>query len=93
MAKLSLRLICAVVGAVVVLLLASCESLIPPVVPMPDEEPAAANYMPLDSSQDMFPLFVGARWVYRNATPDIVPVIHSGDLIETEVAAIARLRT
>jgi len=90
MAKLSLRLICAVVGAVVVLLLASCESLIPPVVPMPDEEPAAANYMPLDSSQDMFPLFVGARWVYRNATPDIVPVIHSGDLIETEVAAIAR---
>jgi hypothetical protein len=92
MARVSLRMVCAIASTAATLLLTSC-ALLPPVVPVPpvpEEEPAVANYTPLDSSQDAFPLFVGARWVYRNATSDIIQVIHPGDLIETEVAGIVR---
>jgi hypothetical protein len=93
MSRNTVRAFITVLVAVLALLLASCVSLIPgvsPPPPRPEEEPALANYTPVDLSQDPFPLFVGARWVYRNATPDINPEIHSGASIETEVVATVR---
>ncbi len=73
--------------------LASCQIFIPPTIPEPpdpDAEPAEANA--LDSKAGAFPLFVGARWVYRNATSDLIPVVHPGSGIESEVLAEVRCR-
>jgi hypothetical protein len=78
---------------VVLFALAGCQIFVPPAVPVlpdPDAEPAEAN--PLDAAAGAFPLFVGARWVYRNATPDLIPVLHPGSEIETEVLAEVRCR-
>jgi len=82
-----------VATGVLLLALAGCRILVPPIIPEPpdpDAEPAEANAM--DSRAGAFPLFVGARWVYRNATPDLVPVLHPGSEIETEVLAEVRCR-
>lgn len=82
----------AAVGTVM-LALASCQIFTPPVAPEPpdpDGEPAEANG--LDSVAGIFPLFVGARWVYRNATSDLIPVLHPGSEIESEVLAEVRCR-
>ena len=73
--------------------LASCQILVPPAVPEPPDpnaEPAEANAP--DAKAGVFPLFVGARWVYRNATPDLIPVLHPGSEIESEVLAEVRCR-
>jgi len=84
-----------IVGVVLVLafpvLITSCTSLIPPVQPVPsgpDDVGAVRNYRPLDMSIDEFPLFVGARWVYRNATPDVNPEVHAGSAPERQVVAV-----
>ena len=80
------------VGAIL-LALASCQILVPPAVPEPpdpDAESAKANA--LDSAAGVFPLFTGARWVYRNATSDLIPVLHPGSEIESEVLAEVRCR-
>jgi hypothetical protein len=80
------------VGAIL-LALASCQILVPPAVPEPpdpDAEPAEANAP--DSAAGVFPLFTGARWVYRNATSDLIPVLHPGSEIESEVLAEVRCR-
>jgi hypothetical protein len=75
------------------LALASCEILVPPIIPEPpdpDAESAEANSP--DSAAGVFPLFTGARWVYRNATSDLIPVLHPGSEIESEVLAEVRCR-
>jgi hypothetical protein len=78
---------------VTLLALAGCQILVPPVAPEPpdpDAEPAEANAP--DSAGGVFPLFAGARWVYRNATSDLIPVLHPGSEIESEVLAEVRCR-
>lgn len=46
-----------------------------------------ANVIPAISEEDPYPLFVGARWVYRNAAKDWNPDIASSGLLESEVVA------
>ena len=72
-------------------LVTSCTSLIPPLQPAPSEPGDVGvirNYRPLDMSLDEFPLFVGASWTYRNATPDVNPEIHAGSVPERQVVAV-----
>jgi hypothetical protein len=77
----------------ILLALASCQILVPPTVPEPpDPDAEAAEANALDSGAGAFPLFVGARWVYRNATSDLIPVLHPGSEIESEVLAEVRCR-
>lgn len=78
---------------VVVLALSSCESVILPTVPeLPsDSVISVPNFEPAGST-DPFPLFVGARWVYRNATPDFNPEVHAGPNIVQEVVASVQRR-
>lgn len=73
--------------------LAGCQILVPPVVPeSPDPDAEAAEANAPDAVVGVSPLFVGARWVYRNATSDLIPVVHPGSEIETEVLAEVRCR-
>ncbi len=46
-----------------------------------------ANYVPAEPGDDPYPLFVGARWVYRNATSFWNPQIAASGLMESEVVA------
>lgn len=80
------------VGALL-LALASCQIHVPPEAPEPpDPDVEAAEANAPDSVAGAFPLFVGARWVYRNATPDLIPVLHPGSEIESELLAEVRCR-
>jgi predicted secreted protein len=49
-----------------------------------------ANYVPLLSEEDPYPLYVGARWIYRNAAKYWNPQISSSGLLETEVVAMVQ---
>ncbi len=40
---------------------------------------------------DPYPLFAGARWVYRNATPDLNPEVHTSTVRVDEILATVRL--
>jgi hypothetical protein len=60
-----------------------------PLVP-PDQGSSAENAEPLDPASDPFPLFLGAHWVYRDATPDIDPEVQAGPRIETDVLGTVR---
>lgn len=91
MAKDLARACCAAGCLGLVVLLVSCQPPISPVIPDPSEAPAIPNAVPPDASEDVFPLFVGARWVYRDATPDYNPEVHALPGIEVEVEAIVRV--
>ncbi len=91
MAKDLARACCAAGCLGLVVLLVSCQPPISPVIPDPSEGPAIPNAVPPDASEDVFPLFVGARWVYRDATPDYNPEVHALPGIEVEVEAIVRV--
>ncbi len=93
MARLRLWVLAGLLAATVVAALAGCSPLFPPVAPEPpnpDAQPAEENSP--DAAVGAQPLFVGARWVYRNATSDLIPVLHPGSEIETEVLAEVRCR-
>jgi len=66
----------------------------PPIVlPPPLEDYSlygAANYVPGPSEEDPYPLFVGARWLYRNAAKYWNPQISASGLLESEVVAIVQ---
>jgi hypothetical protein len=49
-----------------------------------------ANYIPVASEEDPYPLFVGARWLYRNAAKYWSPTISASGLLESEVVAIVQ---
>jgi len=51
-----------------------------------------ANYVPLQPEEDPYPLFVGARWIYRNAAVYWNPQISLSGLLESEVVAIVQGR-
>ncbi len=78
----------------VVALLSSCMGPITtPITPPTYENPTdyslvgEPNYVPALTEDDPYPLFVGARWVYRNAATDWNPDIASSGLLESEVMA------
>ncbi len=48
------------------------------------------NWASQNLSRDQFPLYVGAKWTYRNATPDINPEIHAGFPIVREIVAMVQ---
>ncbi len=50
------------------------------------------NNVTTASETDLYPLFVGARWLYRNAASFWNPEIASSGLLETEVVAIVQAR-
>ena len=52
----------------------------------------SSNYISTTSGSDLYPLFVGARWLYRNAATFWNPDIASSGLLETEVVAIVQAR-
>ncbi|MFC2106348.1 hypothetical protein ACFLS0_06330, partial [Candidatus Bipolaricaulota bacterium] len=49
-----------------------------------------ANYVPAAWEEDPYPLFVGARWLYRNAAKYWNPQISASGLLESEVVAIVQ---
>lgn len=49
-----------------------------------------ANYVPRAWEEDPYPLFVGARWLYRNAAKYWNPQISASGLLESEVVAIVQ---
>ena len=49
-----------------------------------------ANYVPGVWEEDPYPLFVGARWLYRNAANYWNPQITASGLLESEVVAIVQ---
>jgi len=49
-----------------------------------------ANYVPGAWEEDPYPLFVGARWLYRNAAKYWNPQISASGLLESEVVAIVQ---
>jgi len=49
-----------------------------------------ANYVPGAAEEDPYPLFVGARWLYRNAAKYWNPQITASGLLESEVVAIVQ---
>ncbi len=60
-------------------------------LPLPPEQGSSVeNAEPLDPADDPFPLFLGAHWAYRDATPDVNPELHAGARIETDVVGIVR---
>lgn len=65
----------------------------PPISPPPAASPTdfalvgSPNVIPIAPEEDPYPLFVGARWVYRNAAEDWNPSIASSGLLESEVVA------
>lgn len=64
----------------------------PPVANEPGEYllVGTANYVPGAWEEDPYPLFVGARWLYRNAAKYWSPTISSSGLLESEVVAIVQ---
>ena len=52
----------------------------------------SSNYVTTATGSDLYPLFVGARWLYRNAASFWNPEIASSGLLETEVVAIVQAR-
>ena len=50
----------------------------------------AANYTPGQGEENPYPLFVGARWLYRNAANYWNPQISASGLLESEVVAIVQ---
>jgi hypothetical protein len=64
----------------------------PPVVSQPIDYSlyGTANYVPLQPEEDPYPLYVGARWLYRNAAKYWNPQISSSGLLETEVVAMVQ---
>lgn len=94
MGKVRWRSILGLSLAMAMLFTASCGYFAPPdgfgPPSVPPEGLAERNVEPSNRSEDPFPLYLGARWVYRNATPDVNPELHAGALIETDVAAIVR---
>jgi hypothetical protein len=50
----------------------------------------SANYESSDLSNDPYPLFVGARWLYHNSAPYWNPAIASSGLLESEVVAVVQ---
>ena len=73
------------VGVAMLLVLTGCISNIIPIHPDPEDEYSVVRNVHYPVSSDEYPLFVGAKWVYRNATPDINPEIHSGATLTREV--------
>lgn len=78
-------------------LLSGClEPTIPPIQPPVANIPGdyalvgSANYTPGAWDEDPYPLFVGARWLYRNAAKYWNPTISSSGLLESEVVAIVQ---
>ena len=78
-------------------LLSGCVStVVPPQIPempvtMPDYALVGeANYAPAFLEDDPYPLFVGARWVYRNAATYWNPQISASGLMESEVVAVVQ---
>lgn len=78
-------------------LLSGClEPTIPPIQPPVANEPGdyallgTANYTPQVWEEDPYPLFVGARWLYRNAAKYWNPTISASGLLESEVVAIVQ---
>jgi predicted secreted protein len=61
----------------------------PPVVSQPIDYSlyGTANYVPPLPEEDPYPLYVGARWIYRNAAKYWNPQIASSGLLESEVVA------
>ena len=49
-----------------------------------------ANYVPAAWEEDPYPLFVGARWLYRNAAKYWNPQISASGLLESEIVAIVQ---
>ena len=49
-----------------------------------------ANHVPGVWEEDPYPLFVGARWLYRNAAKYWNPTISASGLLESEVVAIVQ---
>ena len=66
----------------------------PPIVLPPTPEDyslyGAANYVPGQLEEDPYPLFVGARWLYRNAAKYWNPQITASGLLESEVVAVVQ---
>jgi len=78
-------------------MLSGCMAPITPTIePQPTPTPidyslyGTANYAPPDPPEDPHPLFVGARWIYRNAANYWSPQISSSGLVETEVVALVQ---
>lgn len=79
-------------------LLASCmgPTTIVPVDPPSANDPGdytlygTANYVPGQAEEDPYPLFVGARWLYRNAAKYWNPQISASGLLESEVVAVVQ---
>jgi len=49
-----------------------------------------ANYIPGQLEEDPYPLFVGARWLYRNAAKYWNPQISASGLLESEIVAVVQ---
>ena len=47
-----------------------------------------SNHVVPNLSEDPFPLFVGGRWVYRNAAADVNPEIHTAGVLENAICAV-----
>lgn len=66
----------------------------PPIgLPQPPEDYSlvgTTNYVPGQSEEDPYPLFVGAQWLYRNAAKYWNPQITASGLLESEVVAIVQ---
>ncbi len=69
---------------------------VPPDEPVTPAKPidysltGTANYVPADADRDPYPMFVGARWIYRNAGEDWNTNIAAAGLLESEVVAEAQ---
>lgn len=72
-----------------------------PILPLPEPPPSetespkydltgTANYVPGQLEEDPYPLFVGARWLYRNAAKYWSPQISASGLLESEVVAVVQ---
>jgi len=64
----------------------------PPLIRQPADYSlqGTVNYVPLQPGEDPYPLFVGARWIYRNAAKYWNPQISSSGLLESEVVAVVQ---
>ena len=80
--------------AILPILLSGCMAPVGPVDPGPTDVPepvdyslvGAANVVP-EVAGDPYPLFVGARWIYRNTASDWNPQIGASGLVESEIVA------
>ena len=72
-----------------------------PMTPPPDTTPVVvvptdyslygtANFSPPNPEENPYPLFVGARWIYRNAAAYWNPQISASGLLESEVVAVVQ---